>query len=125
MPAAKGMAVRREIVNRREAGESLAQIGREVGVAYGTVRNVWRQYEEEGQLEPGYDRCRHTEVRKARAVYERAVEMKRAHPSWGAGLIRVELAEAVAGPDLPSKRTLQRWFRRGGVAASSPTATQK
>jgi hypothetical protein len=54
-------------------------------------------------------------VRKEEAIYHRAVEMKREHPSWGAGLIWVELAEEFDEEALPSQRTLQRWFKRSGV----------
>jgi hypothetical protein len=109
------MRLREEIVTRRQVGESYASIARELSLPYVTVRQVYRHYEKSGQLTPHYDRCRHTEVRSDRRVYERAIQMKRAHPSWGAGLIWVELAEEFAEAILPSLRTLQRWFRQAQV----------
>jgi len=115
MPAAKAMHLRREIVRRRQAGESLAAIARELPVSYGTVRNLWRQFQQRGDLSPAYDRCRPAPFRKAQAVYEQALEMKQQHPGWGAGLIWVELADRFAEAALPSERTLQRWFRRAGL----------
>lgn len=115
MPAAKTLQQRREIVARRQRGESLAAIARALDVSYGAVRNIYRRFEETGQLGPNYERCRHTSVRKDSAIYERAVALKRAHPTWGAGLIWVELADEFAEAQLPSVRTLQRWFRRAGV----------
>jgi hypothetical protein len=119
MPAALALSIRREIVDRRQSGESLAGIARALQLGYTTVRRVWRQFQTEGQVLPHYERCRQTSIRKGAALYERAVQLKQAHPGWGAGLIRLELAAADAAYSLPSERTLQRWFRRAGVAARS------
>jgi hypothetical protein len=47
-----------------------------------------------------------------RRVYRRAVALKRKHPTWGAGLIRVELADTFREQRLPAERTLQTWFVR-------------
>lgn len=120
MPSALPRPVRREIVEKREAGESFASIARQMNVSYGAVRNIYRRYLETGELRPAYDRCVHTGVRSDKAVYAAAVEMKTDHPSWGAGLIRVELKELFDEEKLPSIRTLQRWFRRAGVQAPKP-----
>lgn len=118
MPAAIGMHKRGEIVRRGQAGESLASISRGLGVSYNAVRNIWRRYKEQGRLEADYERCRHTGVRKANGIYERSIRLKQEHPGWGAGLIWVELAEAFDESELPSLRTLQRWFRRAGVGVA-------
>lgn len=117
MPAATPMEQRQEIMDRRQEGESFAHISREMSISYHTVRSVWHHYERTGQLEPAYERCVHSEVRKEQAIYEQAIEFKREHPSWGAGLIWVELADLFPEEDLPSERTLQRWFHRAGVAS--------
>jgi hypothetical protein len=113
------MQTRREIVRRRQTGEKLASIARALEISYGAVRNIWQRYEQTGQLEANYERCRHTQVRKAVDVYERAIEIKRSHPGWGAGLIWVALGETIEASRLPSLRTLQRWFRRAGVSAAT------
>jgi hypothetical protein len=117
MPAATAMKERQEIVKRREKGESFAQIAREMQMSYATVRNVWQFYQNYQRLEPNYAACAKTEVRKAKAIYEQAIALKAEHPSWGAGLIWVELAESFEEANLPSERTLQRWFHRAGLAA--------
>lgn len=117
MPAATPLEQRQEIVYRREKGQSFAHISREMSISYYTVRNVWRHYQQSGQLAPAYDRCANRGIRKEQAIYEQALEFKREHPSWGAGLIWVELADLFPEEDLPAERTLQRWFHRGGVAA--------
>jgi len=120
MPSALSTAKRREIIDRREVGESFASIARSLNVSYGAVRNIYHRFVETGQLSPAYDRCAHTEVRSDKAIYHAAVEMKRAHPSWGAGLIRVELSDQFDEETLPSVRTLQRWFRRARVQTTKP-----
>lgn len=118
MPVATAMKERQEIVKRREKGESFAQIAREMQISYATVRNVWQFYQKFQRLEPNYAACAKTEVRKAKAIYEQAIALKAAHPSWGAGLIWVELAEIFEESRLPSERSLQRWFHRAGLAQS-------
>lgn len=120
MPAATPLRVRREIVQRRDSGESYASIARGLNMPYITVWKVDQHYRQRGHLEADYAACRQTAVRKSAAVYEQAVQLKRDHPGWGAGLIWVELAEVWAENDLPSVRTLQRWFHRGGVARRPP-----
>jgi transposase-like protein len=115
MPAATAIKKREEIVRRRQEGTSFARIARDMSMSYHTVRNVWRHYDRTGQLEPAYDACVHTGVRKDPAIYEKAIEFKRAHPTWGSGLIWVELAELFAEEALPSVRTLRRWFHRAGL----------
>lgn len=117
MPAAIPIRMRRMIIERRGSGESYAAIARDLHLPYVTVRGIQRHYQRTGQVEPSYERCRQTDVRKEAVIYERAVALKQAHPGWGAGLIWVELAEDYDEARLPSLRTLQRWFRRAGVAA--------
>jgi hypothetical protein len=104
----------------REQGESFRSIATHLKRDYETIRNVYHRYVQSGQLEPAYAKCRHEGVRKNEAVYERALQLKQEHPRWGAGLIWVELAEGFAEAELPSQRTLQRWFRRGGVQNAVP-----
>jgi hypothetical protein len=111
------MRLREEIVSRRQAGASYAALSRDLSLPYVTVRQVYQHYEKSGQLMPHYDRCSHTGLRSNEAIYERAIQMKREHPSWGAGLIWVELAEEFEEASLPSLRTLQRWFKKAQVQA--------
>lgn len=115
MPAALALSIREEIVRRRQQGETFRRIARELKVSYAATRRIWDRFEQEGNLKPHYERCRPPEVRKAVRLHERAVELKQSHPRWGAGLIRLELSEEFPTEELPSERTLQRWFRRAGV----------
>jgi len=116
VPAATPVRIRQIIVARREAGESYARIGRDLALPYITVRKVYQHYQQTGRLEASYDQCRPKTVRSGEAIYQKAVELKRSHSGWGAGLIWVELAELFDESALPSVRTLQRWFHRAGVS---------
>jgi transposase len=115
MPAALALSIREEMVRRRQDGETFRRIARELKVSDAATRRIGERFEREGNLTRADDRCRPPEVRKAMAIHERAVELKQRHPRWGAGLIRVELAEQFSREALPSERTLQRGLRRAGV----------
>jgi transposase len=113
MPAALPLETRQAIVNRRHQGETFRQIADELGVGYDTVRNIWHRWQQTGNLQPNYQACAHLGPRCPAEIYEAALTLKRDHPRWGAGVIRVMLSETYAG--VPSVRTLQRWFRQAGL----------
>lgn len=121
MPAALPKPIRKEIVERRNRGETFRHIAREMGLSYDSVRAIWRHWEGQGKLTPNYEACRHTGPRKPRAVVERAVQMKREHSRWGAGLIRLLLSDEFEAHEVPSERSLQRWFRQAGVGRAPTT----
>jgi transposase len=116
MPAATALRKREEIIHRHQEGERFAEIAREMQIPYMTVRGICKHYERTGHIQPNYAGCAKPGVRKDVAIFERAIHLKKAHPRWGAGLIWVELAEEFEEEQLPSERTLQRWFRQAGVA---------
>ena len=121
MPAALPLPIRKEIVERRNRGENFRQIAREMDLSYDSVRAIWRHWETHGKLAPNYEACRQKGPRKPPAVVDRAIQMKREHPRWGAGLIRLLLSDEFEAQALPSERTLQRWFREAGVGRTPPT----
>jgi hypothetical protein len=49
MPRAIPVPVRRAIAERRRAGQALTTIALELGLAYGTVRHLWRRYRRHGK----------------------------------------------------------------------------
>ena len=126
MPRAVPLPVRQEIVARYQAGQSLTAIASELGLVYRTVRGIWQYFRERGAagLAPNYEACRRTGPKFPAEVHAAALALKAAHPTWGAPLIRLELAAAFPEP-LPSVRTLQLWFRRADLhprRARHPTA---
>lgn len=120
MPAALSMRERQQIVAMREQGQSFRAIAEDLNRDYETVRRIYHRYVQSGQLEASYDKCRQQPIHYSEAVYERAIQYKQAHPGWGARLIRLELSEEFDEKGLPSERSLQRWFRRGGVQKPAP-----
>lgn len=129
MPAALPVPLRQQMAQLHAEGHRLTEIAQQLEVRYRTVRSWWRRYCQEGAagLRPRYDRCGRRGP-QAPAVHQAAVALKRAHPTWGAGLIRVELARQFSGDPLPQARTLQSWFRAAGLqparARQPPMARQ-
>ena len=121
MPKPVPGAVRQVIVQRHQQGEALETIADELGMSFWTVRNIWRGYRDRGEagLRPAYENCGRKGVRSARLIYRAALWLKRAHPTWGAGLIRLLIEEKWPGQAVPHERTLQRWFRAAGVNRAS------
>lgn len=106
--------LRREIVTRHQAGEPLSKIAQQLNLSVWGVRKIWRQYRDNGEagLAIRYGQSGRSGLRGERLIYRAAVWLKRRHPGWGAGLIRVLLAERYPQAVIPHQRTLQRWFRQ-------------
>jgi transposase len=117
MPQATPVPIRQKIVMRHEAGESLAQIASEMKLSYDTVRGIWRRYRDRGEkgLKPDYDQCGQKGPRAPKLVHRAAIWLKRAHPKWGATLIKLLIEDKWPTLPVPHERTLQRWFRAAGV----------
>lgn len=116
MPAALPVPLRQQMAQLHAQGHWLTEIAPQLGVRYRTVRSWWRRYCREGEagLRPHYERCG-LRGPKTPAVHQAALALKQAHPTWGAGLIRVELARQFPADTLPQARALQRWFRAAGL----------
>jgi hypothetical protein len=72
-------------------------------------------------LVPDYAACGRPGPRQPAGLYEAALARRRAHPGWGSGLIRLELASAFPEQVLPHDATLRRWFREAGLARPRPS----
>lgn len=124
MPAALSIEIRREIVERRQKGETFRAISKELQVSYEGVRGIWRHWNKYGRLDPNYEACAQRGIRYSERVYEHAIEMKKAHQRWGAMVIRIQLCDEFSEAEVPQIRTLQTWFRQAGVNRS-PALRQK
>lgn len=51
-------------------------------------------------------------------MYHTAVALRREHPTWGSGYIRVRLGMKDSDQPLPAERTLRAWFRKAGLSAA-------
>jgi hypothetical protein len=117
MPRALPLATRQEIVDRHNRGQTLAHIASELAIPYVTVRAIWRAFRDHGPdgLVTGYHACGSSTPAYPDAMIRRACQLRRAHPKWGAGRIRVELLEHHKPATVPSVRVLQRAFQQDGI----------
>jgi transposase len=117
MPQPLPFPLRQELVRRHQQGETLLAIAQSLKAPYPTVRNWWRRYRQAGEagLHTHYDRCGPQQPKAGTAIQQAALTMKRDHPPWGAGLIRLELAKQFPDQYLPQVRAIQRWFRAAGL----------
>jgi transposase len=115
MPAALPVPLREQMVQLHAEGHLLVDISARLNVPYSTLCNWWRRYKQEGEpgLKPRYDRCGPRGPRTP-DVHQAALALRKAHPTWGAGRIRVALRRQFPDRSLPQVRALQRWFRAAG-----------
>lgn len=111
MPAPIPTPVRQKVFERWKKGESVASLAVELQLSPRTVRHLVRRFAKRGQeaVTPDYAACATKKLPADSVAFQNALEMRRLHPTWGGGLIRVMLKED--NQDCPSERTLQRWFR--------------
>jgi transposase len=121
MPAPVRQPIRQAMWRRWEQGATTTELSRAFDVPPRTVRALLRRWRERGPggLAPNYVRPSDPPPLPSPPAFGPAVQLRRDHPAWGAGLIRVYLAEQGVQP-LPGERTLQRWFHRAGLAPAPP-----
>jgi len=117
MPRALSMSIREEIIRLHQQGHELTVIAAELQLSYHSVRQIWRLYRRDGGdgLTPRYHACARASSPGYSAILQQACELKRLHPTWGAGLIRIQLKKEFINQNMPSVRTLQYSFRAAGV----------
>lgn len=111
------MALRLLVVEHHLQGHSLAEIARTNKLSYTTVRACWHRFKRRGRegLAPDYSRCGRPGPRPDDLIYRAACYLKFLHRRWGAPLIHLKLEQRYGQEDLPSVRTLQRWFKDAGL----------
>lgn len=125
MPRAIPLVTRHEIVHRRLDGQTLGQIALDLHLPHVTVRALWRAFRRRGDagLVIGYSACGRSTPGHSGLVLRRGCQLKRRHPNWGAGRVRVELLGLLEAGLVPSTRTLQRAFQREGI--NQPRRSQR
>lgn len=106
-------ALRQEIVSLGQSGKTYRQIREQLHVGYATSKNIWYTYQKQAEagLQPRYANCGSRTKRSAANMYRLVLWLKRLHPSWGAGHMRIGLLSRYDEKLIPSERTMQRWFK--------------
>ena len=117
MPHPIPLPVRQVIVQRAEQGQSAGLIARFLGLVSRSVRQLLQRLRMQGNnaLLTSYPGRAYPHPPQFRALVEEALKLRREHPTWGAGLVRVWLRRYYPAASIPAERTLQRWFRRAGL----------
>lgn len=117
MPAPVPAQLRERIWKRLEKEHSPAAIARDLGLCPRTVRHLCRRFHQRGAgaLETSYQAPAPATASEA---IEQALLIHKEHPSWGAEFVLHKLQSLHAADELPSVRTLQRWFRRFELPAA-------
>jgi hypothetical protein len=119
MPCATSVAIRRALLRGANKGEGVAVLAGRFGLPERTVRHLLQHLQDQDHLTPAYDRCGRPPTAPS-ALREATLRLRREHPSWGGGLIRVFLQEDYPHESIPCTRTLQRWLRGSGASAAPP-----
>jgi hypothetical protein len=121
MPRALPLPLREQIVEAHQGGQPLTVIAQVLHLKYRSVRQIWGRYRQAGEagLQTHYAHCGRASPFSP-ALHQAALTLKREHPRWGAGLIRLELAGQFPDQPLPRERTLQRWLQRAGLQPARP-----
>lgn len=115
MAQAISLVIRSLIIEHHQSGLSNPKISSKVGVCLETVRTIVNRFKKEGVsgLKPRYDNCGQSYRSESNVVYDRAMDLRREHPSWGSPYIRSLLLKEYT--EVVSIRTLNRWFKAGGL----------
>ena len=120
MPRATPVPVRQAIWQRFRDGQDVSAIALAFGLAPRTIRHLLSRFQRGGRdvMVTSYDACGLATPKPADALVQAVLQIRREHPTWGAGLIRVMLHRQRLdfGTPLPTPRTLQRWLARAGLA---------
>jgi transposase len=118
MERAISVPQRQVIFQRAGLGHQADAIADDLGLSPETVRKLIARFGKAGAtgITTGYSRCGRNQTRRADAVLIGVViAMRREHPDWGAGIIRVILAEQYPDRALPSERAIQRALAQAGL----------
>ncbi len=117
MPRPIPVPIRQAMFRLWQKGRAARQIAESLGLPCSTVRRLLQRFRLHGTdgLSPDYWHPSVAEALPSEPV-QTAMSLRREHPTWGAGLIRVQLVLEAPERPVPSERTIQRWFVRAGLS---------
>src|SRR5262249_46412134 len=113
MPRPIAVPIRQTLFRPWKQGCGTRQIVASLGLPGSTVRRLLRRFRlrDRDGISPDY-RYRSATFTAPFEMVQTAVQLRREHPTWGAGLIRSRLPPRAPRQPVPSVRPLQRWFVR-------------
>ncbi len=115
MPRPTPIPVRNAILRRWRNGQNISKIAGELGFSERTVRRLVERFRQRGDggLAPDYHHPAPQPNAAQRVLYCAALDLRRAHPKWGAEYLRINLRRV--GHSVPTARTIQRLAPPGGL----------
>lgn len=122
MPRAVPVPLRELVLQRCQSGQDPTRVALDLGLKPDTVRHLVRRLRVEGPeaLVPRYGRCGATQPTADPVLIAAALDLRRQHPHWGAGFLRVRLRPMFPDRALPCERTLQRHLAKAGLNPAPP-----
>jgi transposase len=122
MPKPIPIPIRQKLWERAQQGEGSASLAVAFDLSPRTVRHLLRRFRQRGEagLATDYRPPPAPAHAKPEAIRRAVLAKRLEHPTWGAGIIRVALAEERPEVDWPHVRTMQRWLARAGLGPAPP-----
>ena len=118
MPRSIPVPVRQKLWERASKGESVASLADAFELSPRTIRHLLKRCRDRGDsaLIPSYGPPTPPPHAHPETIRRAVLDSRRRHPTWGAELIRVMLAEAQPQVVWPCPQTIRRWFRAAELA---------
>jgi hypothetical protein len=118
MPKPVPVPVRQKICERAAQGETVVSLADAFALPTRTVRHLLKRCRDRGasSLIPSYEPPSPPAHAHPDTIRQAALALRRQHPTWGAELIRVMLANERPEVVWPSPQTIRRWFRAADLA---------
>ena len=122
MGQAKSLDERQKAIALKKVGRTNVQIGEELQLGLGTVKNLWKRYLTDGEagLLTLYSRCGQRVGRKDEIAFRLVRLTKHLHPTWGIPLIVLKISEKFPNVRLRSIRQYQRRLFKGSGKLPPP-----
>jgi hypothetical protein len=113
MPRATSPPLRQRLFDLHQEGLAIKDIAQQLALPQRTIRCLlaqWRHLPDCHDLKPLTDHCGRKVSQERLPVQQAALQLRRDHPGWGGGRIRLELLDLYPSRLVPATRTLQRWL---------------
>ncbi len=122
MPRAIPVAIRQQIWQGHQRGESTAGLAAAYGVSPRAVRALLRRLREAGPdaMRPNYHAPPPPAHAKPATCRTTVIQLRREHPTWGAAWLLTVLRQQFPERPWPVPRTCQRWLKAVGLNPAPP-----